>query len=243
MLRKTILAMFAMFLMSTAVAQEETEAAAEEESPWSGALSLGYLSTSGNTETTSYNTKLGIGYASNGWKHSLSAAANGADESEQTTAEAYQAGWKSEYNLTEHDFLFGTVDWRKDRFSGVDQQLTESIGYGRRLIDTENHLLSAGLGVGHRSADLADGTSESGVIGRGSIDYNWTWSETAGFDQNVIVESGSDNTYIESVSAVRARLFGNLALVLSYTVKHNTDVPVGSENTDRLSAVSIEYAF
>lgn len=241
MLRKTVLAMFAMSLMSASIAQEETEA--EEESPWSGAFSLGYLSTSGNTETTSYNTKLGVGYVSGGWKHSLSAAANGADESEQTTAEAYQAGWKSEYNFTEHDFVFGTVDWRKDRFSGVDQQLTESIGYGRRLISNERHLLSVGLGVGHRSADLADGTSESGVIGRGSIDYNWIWSETAGFDQNVIVESGSDNTYVESISAVRARLMGNFALVLSYTVKHNTDVPVGSENTDRLSAISIEYAF
>ena len=243
MLRKIIVAMFAMYTMCAAAAQEESEAAAEEESPWSGAISLGYLSTTGNTETTSYNTKLGVSYESDGWKHSLSAAAHGADESEETTAEAYQAGWKSEYSFTDHDFLFGTVDWRKDRFSGVDQQLTESVGYGRRLIDTENHHLSAGLGVGHRSADLADGTSESGVIGRGSIDYDWTWSETAGFGQNVIVESGSDNTYIESVSLVRARLLGDLALVLSYTVKHNTDVPVGSENTDKLSAISIEYAF
>lgn len=243
MLRKTLLAMFAMSVVSGAIAQEETSAAAEEESPWSGAASLGYLSTSGNTETTSYNTKLRVGYTSNGWRHSLSAAANGADESEQTTAEAYQAGWKSEYSFTEHDFIFGTVDWRKDRFSGVDQQLTEAIGYGRRLIDTPSHLLSAGLGVGHRSADLADGTSESSVIGRGSIDYNWIMTETSGFDQNIIVESGPDNTYIESVSALRARLLGDFAVVLSYTIKHNTDVPVGSENTDRLTAISIEYKF
>jgi putative salt-induced outer membrane protein len=235
--------MFAVFLMSTAVAQEETGAAAEEESPWSGSVSLGYLSTSGNTDTKSYSTKFGVGYTSGGWAHSLSAAANGAAESDVTTAESYQAGWKSEYNFTEHDFLFGTVDWRKDRFGGVDQQLTESIGYGRRLIDNEKHLLSVGLGVGHRSADLADGTSESGVIGRGSIDYNWTFNETSGFDQNIIVESGSDNTYIESVSAVRARLVGNFALVVSYTVKHNTDVPIGSEKTDKLSAISVEYAF
>ena len=80
-------------------------------------------------------------------------------------------------------------------------------------------------------------------IARGSIDYNWIFSETAGFDQNIVVESGSDNTYIESISAVRARLVGDLALVLSYTVKHNTDVPVGSEKTDTFTAISLEYAF
>jgi len=104
-------------------------------------------------------------------------------------------------------------------------------------------MLSVGLGVGHRTADLSDGTSESGVIGRGSLDYNWIFSEHSGFDQNVIVESGSDNTYIESVSALRARLIGDFAMVLSYTIKHNTTVPAGSENTDRLTAISIEYAF
>ena len=230
-------------LLITASALAQSPPAVEEESPWSGAASLGYLSTSGNTETTSYGAKFGVGYAQDKWKHAFNLSSNGAAESDTTTAESFQAGWKSEYNLTEHDFLFGTVDWRKDRFSGVDQQLSEAVGYGRRLIDTPKHLLSAGLGVGHRSADLADGTSESGVIGRGNVNYSWIFSETAGFDQNFIVESGSDNTYIESISAVRARLLGDFALVLSYTIKQNSDVPVGSEKTDRLSAVSIEYAF
>ena len=145
MLRVRLSALVILFASSVTFAQET-----EEESPWSGAVSLGFLSTSGNTETTSYNAKFGIGYEKNKWQHSFNAQTTGADESETTTAESYQAGWKSEYSFTEHDFLFGTVDWRKDRFSGVDQQLTESIGYGRRLIDTPSHLLSAGLGVGHR---------------------------------------------------------------------------------------------
>jgi putative salt-induced outer membrane protein len=241
MLRKSIFAVAT--LLTSGLVFAQAAAPAEEESPWSGAASLGYLSTSGNTDTTSYSTKVRVGYASGDWKHGFSASANGSDESNITTSEAYQAGWESDYNFTEHDFIFGTVDWRKDRFSGVDQQITEAIGYGRRLIATPNHLLSVGLGVGHRQADLADGTSESGVIGRGSVDYNWIFSETAGFDQNLIVESGSDNTYIESVSAVRARLVGDFALVLSYTIKQNSDVPVGSEKTDKLTAISIEYAF
>ena len=53
----------------------------------------------------------------------------------------------------------------------------------------------------------------------------------------------SDNTYIESVSAIRARLIGDFNLVLSYTIKQNTNVPAGSEKRDTQSAVSIEYAF
>ncbi len=238
MFRNTVMAVAIIFSSSLALAQ-----GAAPEGPWKGALSLGYLGTSGNTETTSYSTKFGIGYETGDWIHTFNASANGAGENKDTTAEAYKAGWKTEYSLNEKDFLFGTVDWRKDRFSGVDQQLTEAIGYGRHLIDTPTHQLSAGLGVGHRSADLADGTSESGVVGRGNIDYEWIFSETAGFNQAIVVESGSDNTYMESISALRARLMGDFALVLSYTIKKNTDVPVGSEKTDTISAVSIEYAF
>jgi putative salt-induced outer membrane protein len=241
MLRNGLLVAAILLTSGTALSQAAPET--EEENPMSGALSLGFLSTSGNTETTSYNTKFGVGYKGDKWTHSFDASANGADESETTTAESYQAGWKSEYGFTEHDFIFGTIDWRKDRFSGVDQQLSEAVGYGRRLLNTPKHMLSVGLGVGHRQADLADGSSESGVIGRGSIDYNWIFNETAGFDQNIIVESGSDNTYVESVSAVRARLLGDFALVVSYTIRQNSDVPVGSEKTDRLTAISIEYAF
>jgi putative salt-induced outer membrane protein len=215
----------------------------EEESPWAGTASLGYLSTSGNTDTTSYNTAFEISYAINKWAHTFNAAANGADEGGTTNAEAYQAGWKSTYDFSEHSYLFGQVNWRKDRFAGVDQQLSEAIGYGRRIIDTPAHLLSAEAGVGHTSLDFADDTSSSSAILTLGMDYKWTFSETSNFEQNIDVESGSDNTYIESVSAVRARLLGDFALVLSYTVKHNTDVPAGSEKTDKLTAVSLEYSF
>ncbi len=237
MYRNGILAVI--FCLSSGV----TFAQAAAGDPWAGKASLGYLSTSGNTDTTSYNTKFEISYASNKWKHTFNAAANGALESDTTTAEAYQAGWKSAYDIAEHSYLFGQVKWRKDRFAGVQEQLSEAVGYGRRIIDTPVHLLSAEIGAGYTTFDFADMTSESSVILTLGIDYKWTFSETSNFEQNIDVESASENTYIESVSAVRARLLGDLAIVLSYTVKHNTDVPVGREKTDKLSALSLEYAF
>ncbi len=231
------------FFLISGAAYSQAGSPAAEESPWSGSASLGFLSTSGNTNTTSYNTAFGISYAKNKWTHTFDAAANGADESDTTTAEAFQAGWKTSYDFSEHNYMFGLVNWRKDRFSGVNEQLSEAIGYGRRLIETPAHLLSAEIGAGHRSADLADNTNESGAIVTLGLDYKWTFSETSNFEQSIGVESGSDNTYLESVSAVRAKLLGDFAIVLSYTVRHNTDVPVGSEKTDKLTAISLELAF
>jgi putative salt-induced outer membrane protein len=241
MFRNGVLAVIIILFSGAAYPQAGSPAA--EDSPWSGSASLGYLATSGNTDTTSYNTAFEISYAVDKWTHTLDAAANGADESDMTTAEAFQAGWKTSYDFSEHNYMFGLVNWRKDRFSGVDQQLSEAIGYGRRLIDTPAHLLSLELGVGHRSADLSDSTEESSVIGTLGVDYKWTFSETSNFEQSIGVESGPDNTYTESVSAVRAKLIGDLAVVFSYTVRNNSDVPVGNEKTDKFTAISIEYAF
>jgi putative salt-induced outer membrane protein len=239
MVRKAILVLTFLSLSVVAGAQEE----AEEEGPWSGSLSLGYLSTSGNTETTSYNTKFGVNYKKNDWEHILSGSSNGAEDTSVSTAESYQLGWRSGYNFTEHDFVFGTVDWRKDRFSGVTEQLSAALNYGRRVIDTPSHQLALGIGAGYRDSDRSDGTTEAEAIGRGSLAYDWIWSETSSFDQDLIIESGSSNTYIESVSAIRARIIGDFNLVLSYTIKQNTDVPAGSDKTDTQTAISIEYAF
>jgi putative salt-induced outer membrane protein len=68
-------------------------------------------------------------------------------------------------------------------------------------------------------------------------------SETATFTQDLAVESGSTNTYMESKTALSARLVRNLALVASYTIKSNSEVPVGTEKTDTFTALSLEYAF
>jgi putative salt-induced outer membrane protein len=241
MFRNGVLAVI--FMLSSGAAYAQADSAAEEESPWAGSASLGFLSTSGNTDTTSYNTAFEISYTKDLWKHTLDAAANGAEDSGSTTAEAYQAGWKSDYNFSEHSYLFGQINWRKDRFSGVDQQTSWAAGYGRRLIDTPVHLLSAEVGAGYRSLDFADNTSGDSAIVTLGMDYKWTFSETSTFDQGISVESGSDNTFIESVSAVRAKLLGDFAIVFSYTVRHNTDVPVGSQKTDKLTAISLEYVF
>lgn len=227
----------ALLLLAGGIAQ------AQDESPWAGRASLGYLATTGNSENSSANAAFEISHTGDRWKHTLDASALGAQDTNTTTAEAYQLGWKSDLSLSEFDYLFASARWQKDKFSGYDQQTTEAIGYGRRLINSDVHILNAEIGVGAKQADLRDGTSQDETILLGALDYSWIITETAKFSQDVRVESGSENTYLESVSALSAKLYENLALVVSYTIKNNSDVPLGSEKTDTFTAISLEYAF
>jgi putative salt-induced outer membrane protein len=226
-------------LAAPVLAAEEEEA----KSPWAGKALLGYLATSGNTNNSNLNSAFEISYTSGDWVHAFKASAIGASEDDVTTSEAYEAGWKSERSLSENNYLFGQLDWRKDRFSGYSTQFSQTVGYGRRLIDKEKHQLNAEIGAGARQSDLADGTEESETVLRGGLDYNWKIGDTSAFSQVLSVESGSENTYSESVTKLSASLVGNLALVASYTIKHNSDVPPLTENTDKFTAVSLEYTF
>lgn len=222
-------------------AQEEE--AAEEESPWSGNVKFGYLATSGNTDSESMNSSFEVNYIKELWEHQLRGAAIYSTDSNVTTAEAYDAGWKSARNLTDHDFLFGRLDWRKDRFSSITEQFSQSVGYGRRLIDTDKHSLNGEVGIGARQSDLSDGTDESDTIYTGRLTYAWQISDTASFGQSLLLEAGSSNTFTESVTELKARLVGGLALVASYTIRNNSDVLPGTEKTDTRTAISLEYAF
>jgi putative salt-induced outer membrane protein len=237
--RVTIIGLLVLATPLYAAEEEEKE----EKSPWSGSVAFGYLATTGNTESSSLNAGVNVAYTLELWLHEASAAAINSTNSGATTAEAYDFGWNSRRSVSENDFLFGRLDWRKDRFSSFATQFSQSVGYGRRLVNKEAHKLNAEVGVGARQSELVDGTEQNDTIVTGRLGYTWQISDTASFGQAFLVESGSDNTFSESVTELSARLIGDLALVASYTVRNNSDVLPGTEKTDTFTALSLKYAF
>jgi putative salt-induced outer membrane protein len=229
-----------LFVVVTAAAQDDDE---EQTQALSGKAAFGYLATSGNTESTNTNAALSLVHQLSVWRQGVDLAAVSASNAGTTTAEAYRAAYEARRALGQHAYVFTAIDWKADRFSGYAEQVSETVGYGRRLIDGERHVLDGGIGGGIRQAELRDGVEEDDRIVRGSLSYLWTVSPTTEFEQRVVVESGSTNTSLDAVSSLRARLLGEISLVLSYRVRRNTDVPVGAVETDRFSSVSLEYAF
>jgi len=230
-------------VVSLSLAAPVFAAEEEENDPLEGNVKFGYLATTGNTETSSLNTSFEAKYVTGNWHHEATASAINASEDKVTTAEAYEAGWKSGWDFTDRDFVFGRLNWRKDRFGGFDTQFSQTIGYGRHIIDTDVHTLDGELGFGARQSEDQLGATQNETIATGALKYKWQFSDTSDFSQSFRVEVGGDNTFSESVTAVTARLIGALNLVASYTIRNNSDVPVGTEKTDTRTAVSLEYAF
>lgn len=228
-------------LASNALAQQEE--GEQDTGPISGKAALGYLATSGNTDSTNANASFELLYAREVWSHEFKLAGISASSGGATTAEAYTFTYSARRDFGEHSYLFATLDWEQDQFSAYDQQMSESIGYGRRLVATDNHALNVEIGTGARQAETRLGLDEDEGILRGALDYVWTISDTTEFAQGLTVDSGSSNTRTQTVTELRARIFGNVALVVSYRIKSNSAVTPGVEKTDRFTAIAFEYAF
>jgi putative salt-induced outer membrane protein len=212
--------------------------------PLVGTIALGYLSTSGNTDSTNTNASFKATWdRGRDWVHSWSALAISARTNGVTTAEAYAAGYKAQRAFGMKAYLFGTGDWREDQFSGYSRQATEAVGYGRKLLTTDKQTLTVEGGLGKKQASLINGTEVDESVVHGGLDYLIHLGETSQFTQKLLLEAGDKNRYTESTSAIKAKIRGNLALVASYVIKSNSEVPVGIEKTDRYTAISLEYGF
>jgi len=221
------------------------EEQAEETGPWSGKVLLGYLAVSGNTDSTSGNLEAAVNWDGERWHHALSGRAIGQSQENDTTAESYKATYEAKFDLSERTYLFGLLDYNKNRFTSYVQQTFQFVGIGRRFIMTEKHQLNAEAGAGASQSDLATppGGSVDEANWRVSGTYDWKISENASFMQALSVNGGSSNTFTESVTELRASIYGSLAMVLSYTIRNNSDVLPGTEKTDTFAAVNLEYAF
>lgn len=232
-----------------ALAHDEEAAAEEAQGPWSGSVSLGYLSSSGNTDSTSGTFLFDVGYSVSRWDHGLSGRAFGSSQDNETNAENYKLAWKSDYNFNERNYAFGTVDYIKNRFSGYPRQVFAIVGYGRRVLDSEKFVLNLEVGAGYADQkvyldpDLRTTEDEDGAVGRLGGDFTWNFSESGKFEQTLFASVTSANTYWESVSKISANLVGSLALGLSYTIQANTDVAPGVEKKDSFTAITLDYSF
>ena len=234
-----------LMLLSTLVFAAPLFAAEEEEEskPLAGNIKLGYLATSGNTETKTMNFGAEATYTLERWIHAAKITAIYAEDDSVTTAEAYEASWRSDWTLSDKDSVFGRLSWRKDRFGGFNTQFSQTLGYGRKLLAGPSHLLNGDLGAGARQSEDQLGVRNDEFIITAGLDYTWKFSETSDFQQTFAFEVGEDNTYSESVSSLSATIIGELRAVASYTIRHNSDVPIGTEKRDTRTAISLEYNF
>jgi len=210
---------------------------------WTGEGEFGFTSTSGNTDSQSLNAKLGIGKKYEKWSHNAKVDVLQSSDNNVDSADSFVVTEKSEYKFAEKTFAFGRVRHEEDKFSGFDHQSVISFGVGHMFIENEKHTLQASAGVGYKDLEDDLGVDTQDSVFDGEFKYAFAISKTSAFNQNLFVESGESNTYSKSETFLKLVVVGNLGAKIGYEVKHNSDVPAGTEKTDKKTTVTLVYSF
>ncbi len=235
-LNSTLIAGLLMANLSTSFAQEESN--------WSGSGQLGLTATSGNTDTESLTAGLRIKHETEKWINEtgldiLRASAEGVD-----TADRFIVYSKTGYKLSEKDYLFFGSRYENDNFTGFDYTNTSSIGWGHKFYDTETSRLITEIGLGYRIAAIdIDRSEDNGVALTGKLDYMRQITDTMSFENVTILEATEDNTFIQNDAGFSFKINEKFSVKLAHQLRHNTDAPFGTKNTDTLVSANLVYAF
>ncbi|RJP36508.1 MAG: DUF481 domain-containing protein [Desulfobacteraceae bacterium] len=244
MVKKILLILLVIFSLSgMAIAAEK---------PFGGEGELGIMITSGNSDTSSANGKIGITHETErlintidlqGLYTSEKSENEDGVKQDKASAQKHEGAVKAGYKFTENDYAFIRGAYLNDRFSGYHYQNTVTAGYGRKLITGDRVNLSVELGPGYRYEKIRAGGSEEDAIFRASGFFSLQLTEGAAFEQDLSVETGEDKTITRSVSAIKAQIIGALAMKLSYTIDRQSKVPVDTEKTNTATALALVYGF
>ncbi len=228
-----------------------------EASHWTGGGELGFASARGNSINESLNGRFNVQYTHDDWIHSmdlfgLRARAEYRVEDEnggmtrqaKTTANRYTIGANSALKLGEHRQFTTALRAEQDDFATYDRLQTASIGYGTRMMDGERTKLDVQVGPGFRRAHSAeDQQTETGVIGRGFVGLKFDLTENTELSNNLLVESGSHNTYAQNDLGVSVAMNSHLALKAGLQARRNSDVEIDRKKTDTLTTMNVVYRF
>lgn len=216
---------------------------AQDIDPWEASISLGYVGTTGNTDTTTFNTEMLAVLRTENWTHNGKFQALGAQENDVAKAERYYVEEKSDYNIDDMQYVFGRGTYTDDRFSGFEYQASVAAGYGRYLIRREGLNLQAFGGPGYRENSVIGGDSEGEAIFAIGESLAWQISPNAALTQSLNSDIGEELAVSRFELGLETNIIGDITTKIAFQARHTSEVPVGTKKTDTITSVSLVYAF
>jgi putative salt-induced outer membrane protein len=210
---------------------------------WTGQGEAGLASSTGNTRST--DLALGLHFSRIGlnWDHALDATVDYQRTNGIESKSRYFAGYSGRYKFDGPLYGVGVLSWEGDRFMGFDSRMSESIGLGYAILQSPDMQLSIEAGPALRQTDYISGGSENSFAGRAAINYKWDILPSLAFTQSVSYYGESRDSTVISDTGLTANLIGALSARLSYHVQYESNPPLGLQNTDTTSRLTLVYNF
>lgn len=252
-MRKLLITLFsALLLISFSVSATENKKTDDQDQDKSkvefgGTANVGGTINSGNSSDRNLAAKFRVFYNSGPWESTANVNGQAAANESNTTSQNYTIAAQTRYLFASNNFAFGRGSYTYDRFSPYDIVIAMSVGYGRRIIDTDKLILDLQAGPGNRNSRKTDSRLyKSEFILHTEADMAYKFEDNVKLTQTVTNDIGKGNTYTESETALITGVMKNLDVETSLLIKHNSSIPADSGNrrkTDTVTMFSVVYKF
>ncbi|KPV97387.1 MAG: DUF481 domain-containing protein [Pseudoalteromonas spongiae] len=216
-----------------------------------GDLELGFIVTTGNTNTASAKLKTNIMQDLNNWRNqlkfdSLVKKDNDNEEGDELSATRYFTSLQSNYLLEDKNnslFLYG--DYEFDRFSGIEKQASFVAGYGWRFLENRKDSIDLDVGPGVNYQVSETDESDLGYLLRLALQWERIVSKRTRFNQDISAEHSLSglNSRIKSETSLVSQISGALSLKFSYLYRYNTMPEEGKRNYDAETSATFVFSF
>ncbi len=210
---------------------------------FTGKLELGGAVNTGNTEDESLALALGLNRKDGPWTYDLKTAFDIQRTDSVTTQQRFVIDTAVDYDITQRLYAFAVAEYEDDEFSGFNYRITSGGGVGYRVLMRPHLTWSVEGGPGARIDSFEDsGNVRVTPAMRAFSEFAWQFSEFAEFLHEVETIRDGGLT-VDTTAAIVARITQRISGQLSYQFRYNSDAPVGNEEIDTTTRLSLVYDF
>jgi len=251
--RKLIAAIAALtFVAGPSFAQEE-----EANTGWTGEGSVSAGVTTGNTETSDLGIGIDMTRDTGTWAYGVEAQADYGELEGTESKNRWFLGGTVDRQINDRLFGFGRVSYEQDEFSGFDSRAFIGGGLGYDVIVGEKQSWTVRGGPGLKIDEIGEiittdalgatvitpGVTEESLGVVASSNYAYAFNDSVKLSNDTSVLYADVSTQVTNSLALTAALSDALSARISFDVRHDTEPPLGFEQTDTATRFSLVYGF
>ncbi|RLA73172.1 MAG: DUF481 domain-containing protein [Epsilonproteobacteria bacterium] len=226
--------------------KELAAAVGPEPDPLKTHVELGYIKTTGNTNTKSFSGIINIEKAFG--DHLLRFDAEGyySEDDGKETKNRWKTIGNYDYPETSAWAFNYLLGYERDKFSGFDSQFYTGPGVKWKAIEPPAHQLDLQGNVLYSKDDIEATAGHDSIHDYASfqakLDYNWQINESFKFIQIASYRVDVDkleNYFVNSKTAVEGKIASIFSLGVSYTIDYKNDAPTDKVRTDKTFLLSL----
>ncbi len=215
-------------------------------------IEVGYLGTSGNSDSQTFSGLYGNDYQySEKTDMHFKADAYYGEKDGDKTDERYRAYGIVNHHYSDRWYTYAEAGFLRNPFEGYEQQYNGGLGVGYVIIDDKIQLLKVRGGYQYRWANFTDGTDDDFHYLKLGANYNYYFSEKNTFESELnFLEDLENADDFETVLRMGLKLLivDSLSLRIGFEVKYDNTPALDDDGneldtTDTTTTVGIVYDF